>query len=1236
MDPHQRVAPPPLSAGGVAGHVRPQTWGYPHPHPHGVMHATPAHVSGHSSNPPHGPAHAFPAPVSHPHTYVQAMPGPPHSHIAYAPSANPRSGPSTPASGGDQAVGGSEVHPVVLSVPASVGHPQAPHPHHVVAVQASRAAPSTIPQSPHGHAPGIATAAVAGPVASPGAHGPAGHPAGLYPHPSAAVTPAVPGGVQTGASGPAVAPVASTGVARKPRKPYTATKTREMWSPEEHERMIEGLRKYKRDWAKVTEYVGSRSAAQVRSHAQKYFDRVARDKTDEWIPQARPKRKSATPYPRKTGNESSTAAATTAPQPMAPVHPISAPHTPNLVHNVVVANAPSTPGTPATPLYGHHYPHHTHQQPHRATAGMTMAVSHPSHYTYQPHPDAVVYGAPMDPNNPSHAPPARTVILQGSSHAPAAAHPNAGYQVAAAPGTQMPGVAASPRPSGLDATAPDPSTPRLGTVQVPNPRDAASPHIAHAHPSQTYVHAYSPHVYPSGFHPLSAAVARPQKADGPHRPQPASVVVMQPPATARCDQAAVPEQPPSTNGKPQTNVPTDHGVQTSPSGAGQPPHVVVQYHHPTFGMASGPPPHAVPAGHYLHPPGAPTPMRGAVYAPYFVASSISYDGAAHAVQQTPDPARSRTMQEPAHVDQSREPASRQDADTQGGARAAVIVSGGPPRDAAQDSIARQDSAGPTHPPPGAPPGAHVLIAADPHVGPNGHPMYGVSMMSPVSQYSPYPHPQAVYVQHPHGPTPAMMSRGPNPVTPSQCASVPSPVGPTDADPHRPGTAERLCPHGNSAAPGACAKCTALQKFGGVLDEIRAPTVDPGSTEKPNCERQDNDREDRANKGRDHDRDGRADRTTGAQRKTVGDEENSKPHRDARQRSAKEPAARAETDAVDAVVVSRKGSEVTGSSSCDPVVLEKSEDRTRRAPRYEVGSDRACSTSNSDETVSSHENRPEGPSRRVPLSSIDESRKDVEERPSTKNARHDRIGKPSRHSRGGHADASDNTASPRLSTARVSNGPAGGAAKEMIRKSTFPDAPEHTRRRHSEVMGSSPESPTLPRFRTSRPSNASQDRSTCSFGSSATLTERVARKRANNSEDLDDGVVTAQSPRKRSRPYSSPDLASSMRSPRLKSHAREGRSTKALNDCVSVKPAPLSKQKEQKEIFDAVHSLQILATTSTPSSSQNSDVDGTAHASADGGSRSAASAKVPPRAVEAVKAMSAAKNSVSAAVRGGAV
>jgi len=42
------------------------------------------------------------------------------------------------------------------------------------------------------------------------------------------------------------------------------------WSPTEHQRFLEGLRLYGRDWNQVTALVGTRTGRQVRSHNQKY------------------------------------------------------------------------------------------------------------------------------------------------------------------------------------------------------------------------------------------------------------------------------------------------------------------------------------------------------------------------------------------------------------------------------------------------------------------------------------------------------------------------------------------------------------------------------------------------------------------------------------------------------------------------------------------------------------------------------------------------------------------------------------------------------------------------------------------------------------------------------------------------------------------------------------------------------------------------------------------------------
>ncbi|KAL4462623.1 hypothetical protein ABPG74_000453 [Tetrahymena malaccensis] len=56
-----------------------------------------------------------------------------------------------------------------------------------------------------------------------------------------------------------------------------SNKTSGRWTKDEHKKFIEGIQKYGRNWKKVEEHIGTRTGAQIRSHAQKFFNRLEKE-----------------------------------------------------------------------------------------------------------------------------------------------------------------------------------------------------------------------------------------------------------------------------------------------------------------------------------------------------------------------------------------------------------------------------------------------------------------------------------------------------------------------------------------------------------------------------------------------------------------------------------------------------------------------------------------------------------------------------------------------------------------------------------------------------------------------------------------------------------------------------------------------------------------------------------------------------------------------------------------------
>ncbi|XP_062103034.1 protein REVEILLE 3-like [Humulus lupulus] len=92
---------------------------------------------------------------------------------------------------------------------------------------------------------------------------------------------------------------------KKIRKTYTITKPRQTWTEQEHEKFVEAIKLFHRDWKKIETFIGSKTVIQIRSHAQKYFEKISKSGKNEHVPPPRPKKKATHPYPHKAPNNAS-------------------------------------------------------------------------------------------------------------------------------------------------------------------------------------------------------------------------------------------------------------------------------------------------------------------------------------------------------------------------------------------------------------------------------------------------------------------------------------------------------------------------------------------------------------------------------------------------------------------------------------------------------------------------------------------------------------------------------------------------------------------------------------------------------------------------------------------------------------------------------------------------------------------------------------------------------------------
>ncbi|XP_062230844.1 protein REVEILLE 6-like [Phragmites australis] len=84
---------------------------------------------------------------------------------------------------------------------------------------------------------------------------------------------------------------------KKLRKPYTITRPREKWTADEHDRFLHALLLFGRDWKRIEQLVVTKTATQIRSHAQKYFLKAQKLGLAMALPPPHPRRAPVLPRP---------------------------------------------------------------------------------------------------------------------------------------------------------------------------------------------------------------------------------------------------------------------------------------------------------------------------------------------------------------------------------------------------------------------------------------------------------------------------------------------------------------------------------------------------------------------------------------------------------------------------------------------------------------------------------------------------------------------------------------------------------------------------------------------------------------------------------------------------------------------------------------------------------------------------------------------------------------------------